>query len=169
MKRSKPMGEEERHALLAESLMRTKTRKAESNQLDDFIHRLSTTAPAIPALNQKLKELNQSQRTQAVLRRQLSHAEQAGTRERIALGGARNHGRRKDSRLAVETKRREQQVLDVDYSPGPDFLGARGSRGAAKFSRFDVSPLAETGLLPGSVADCRQHALAAPRKCSSLH
>ena len=42
-----PMGVQERHALLAESLMRTKTRKSESNQLDDFINRLTTTAPAI--------------------------------------------------------------------------------------------------------------------------
>ena len=52
-----PMGVEERHALLAESLMRTKTRKAEPNQLDDFIHRLSTNCTTDPALNDKLTGL----------------------------------------------------------------------------------------------------------------
>ena len=52
-----PMGEQERQALLAESLMRTKTRKAEPNQLDDFIHRLSNNCTTDPALNQKINEL----------------------------------------------------------------------------------------------------------------
>ena len=51
------MGEQERHALLAESLMRTKTRKAESNQLDDFIRRLRDNSASDPNLNQKLGEL----------------------------------------------------------------------------------------------------------------
>jgi Protein of unknown function (DUF3376). len=51
------MGEEERHALLAESLMRTKTRKAESNQLDDFIQRLFDNSSSDPNLNKQLKEL----------------------------------------------------------------------------------------------------------------
>jgi patatin-related protein len=51
------MGEQERHALLAESLMRTKTRKAESNQLDDFIRRLWDNSAGDPALNKRLKEL----------------------------------------------------------------------------------------------------------------
>ena len=52
-----PMGVEERHALLAEALMRTKTRKAEPNQLDDFINRLSTNCTTDPALNENLKSL----------------------------------------------------------------------------------------------------------------
>ncbi len=52
-----PMGTEERHSLLAESLMRTKTRKAEPNQLDDFINRLSTNCTTDPALNDNLKGL----------------------------------------------------------------------------------------------------------------
>jgi len=52
-----PMGEKERQELLAESLMRTKTRKAEPNQLDHFIHRLSTNCTTDPALNQKITEL----------------------------------------------------------------------------------------------------------------
>jgi len=51
------MGEEERHALLAESLMRTRTRKAEANQLDDFINRLMSNCTSDPALNQKLSDL----------------------------------------------------------------------------------------------------------------
>jgi len=51
------MGVQERHALLAESLMRTKTRKSESNQLDDFINRLYDNSASDPKLNQKLKEL----------------------------------------------------------------------------------------------------------------
>ena len=51
------MGEEERHALLAESLMRTKTRKAEPNQLDDFINRLTSNCASDPALNKKLSDL----------------------------------------------------------------------------------------------------------------
>ena len=51
------MGEQERHALLAESLMRTKTRKAESNQLDDFIQRLFDNSSSDPNLNKQLKEL----------------------------------------------------------------------------------------------------------------
>ena len=53
----KPMGVEERQALLAESLMRTKTRKAEPNQLDDFIRRLSEYCATDPALNENLKGL----------------------------------------------------------------------------------------------------------------
>ncbi|HEX6647983.1 MAG TPA: DUF3376 domain-containing protein, partial [Pyrinomonadaceae bacterium] len=51
------MGEEERHALLAESLMRTRTRKAEANQLDDFINRLMSNSTSDPALNQNLSTL----------------------------------------------------------------------------------------------------------------
>ena len=51
-----PMGAEERQALLAESLMRTKTRKAEPYQLDDFINRLSANCTTDPALNEQLKE-----------------------------------------------------------------------------------------------------------------
>jgi patatin-related protein len=51
------MGEEERHALLAESLMRTRTRKPESNQLDDFVGRLWENSAANPDLNKKLKQL----------------------------------------------------------------------------------------------------------------
>ena len=52
-----PMGAEERNALLAESLMRTRTRKAESNQLDDFIRRLRDNSASDPKLNQRLKDL----------------------------------------------------------------------------------------------------------------
>jgi patatin-related protein len=52
-----PMGVQERHSLLAESLMRTKTRKAEPNQLDDFIKRLCDNSASDPDLKQKLKEL----------------------------------------------------------------------------------------------------------------
>jgi patatin-related protein len=51
------MGERERHALLAEALMRTRTRKSESNQLDDFVQRLFDNSASDPALNTKLKEL----------------------------------------------------------------------------------------------------------------
>ena len=52
-----PMGEEGRQALLAESLMRTKTRKAEPNQLDDFIGRLEANSSSDPVLNQKVRDL----------------------------------------------------------------------------------------------------------------
>ncbi len=52
-----PMGETERHALMAEALMRTKTRKAEPNQLDDYIKRLVDNSASDPNLNKKLKEL----------------------------------------------------------------------------------------------------------------
>lgn len=52
-----PMGEEERHALLAEALMRTKTRKAEANQLDDYIGRLSTNCSTDPKLQQRVNKL----------------------------------------------------------------------------------------------------------------
>jgi patatin-related protein len=52
-----PMGNEERQALLAESLMRTRTRKSESNQLDDFIRRLRDNSASDPKLNERLKEL----------------------------------------------------------------------------------------------------------------
>jgi hypothetical protein len=52
-----PMGEEERQALLAEALMRTGTRKAEPNQLDDYIGRLSTNCATDPKLQQRVKEL----------------------------------------------------------------------------------------------------------------
>lgn len=52
-----PMGHEERQALLAESLMRTRTRKAESNQLDGFIRRLRDNSASDPKLNEQLKEL----------------------------------------------------------------------------------------------------------------
>ena len=52
-----PMGEEERHALLAEAVMRTKTRKAESTQLDDYIKRLTTNCAANPKLKERLNEL----------------------------------------------------------------------------------------------------------------
>lgn len=51
------MGEQERNALLVESLMRTKTRKAEANQLDDFILRLFDNSASDPGLNKRLKEL----------------------------------------------------------------------------------------------------------------
>lgn len=52
-----PMGEKERNALLAESLMRTRTRKSESKQLDDFIRHLRENSTSDPKLNQRLKEL----------------------------------------------------------------------------------------------------------------
>ena len=52
-----PLGKNERNALLAESLMRTRTRKAEANQLDDFIHRLRENCASDPKLNQRLKDL----------------------------------------------------------------------------------------------------------------
>ena len=52
-----PMGEEERHALLAEALMRTKTRKSEANQLDDYIERLTTNCATDPKLQNRVKEL----------------------------------------------------------------------------------------------------------------
>jgi patatin-related protein len=52
-----PMGEEERNALLAEALMRTGTRKAEANQLDDYIERLSSNCATDPKLQQRVKEL----------------------------------------------------------------------------------------------------------------
>ena len=52
-----PMGEDERNALLAEALMRTKTRKSESTQLDDYINRLTTNCSTDPKLNQGLKKL----------------------------------------------------------------------------------------------------------------
>ncbi|HEY0729059.1 MAG TPA: DUF3376 domain-containing protein, partial [Pyrinomonadaceae bacterium] len=52
-----PMGKKERNALLAESLMRTRTRKAESGQLDDFIRRLRENSTSDPKLNQQLKDL----------------------------------------------------------------------------------------------------------------
>lgn len=52
-----PMGAEERNALLAESMMRTRTRKAESNQLDDFIRRLRDNSASNPQLSQRLDKL----------------------------------------------------------------------------------------------------------------
>ena len=52
-----PLGEEERHALLAEALMRTRTRKSEPNQLDDFIGRLSANCSSDPNLQKCVKEL----------------------------------------------------------------------------------------------------------------
>lgn len=52
-----PMGKNERNALLAESLMRTRTRKAESSQLDDFMRRLGENAASDPKLSQRVKEL----------------------------------------------------------------------------------------------------------------
>ena len=51
------MGEQERHALLAESWMRTRTRKSESNQLDGFIRRLIDNSASDPQLQQRLKDL----------------------------------------------------------------------------------------------------------------
>ncbi|HEV2834057.1 MAG TPA: patatin-like protein [Pyrinomonadaceae bacterium] len=51
------MGDEERQALLAESLMRTKTRKSEATQLDGFINRLIDNSASDRALNDRLKEL----------------------------------------------------------------------------------------------------------------
>jgi len=52
-----PMGKNERNALLAESLMRTRTRKAESSQLDQFMRRLRENTASNPELGQRLKEL----------------------------------------------------------------------------------------------------------------
>lgn len=52
-----PLGDGERQALLAEALMRTKTRKAESTQLDDYIGRLTTNGASDPKLNKRLNEL----------------------------------------------------------------------------------------------------------------
>lgn len=52
-----PMGKNERNALLAESLMRTRSRKAESSQLDEFMRRLRDNSASDPKLNQRLKEL----------------------------------------------------------------------------------------------------------------
>ena len=51
------MGKEERMALLAESWMRTRTRKSESNQLDGFIRRLIDNSASDPQLQQRLKDL----------------------------------------------------------------------------------------------------------------
>ena len=51
------MGEQERHALLAESWMRTRTRKSEANQLDGFIRRLIDNSASDPQLHQRLKNL----------------------------------------------------------------------------------------------------------------
>ena len=52
-----PMGEQERLGLLAESWMRTRTRKPESEQLDAFIARLFQNSAGNPDLNQRLKKL----------------------------------------------------------------------------------------------------------------
>jgi patatin-related protein len=52
-----PLGNEERHALMAEAMMRTKTHKSEPNQLDDFIDRLFDNSASDPALNARLKQL----------------------------------------------------------------------------------------------------------------
>ncbi len=52
-----PMGAEERKALLAESSMRPKSRKSDSDLLDGFIKRLSENSASDPNLNQKLKDL----------------------------------------------------------------------------------------------------------------
>ena len=52
-----PMGEQERLVLLAESMMRTRTRKAESDQLDAFIARLFANSASNPDLHGKLKQL----------------------------------------------------------------------------------------------------------------
>jgi hypothetical protein len=51
------MGAEERKALLAESSMRPKSRKSDSDLLDGFIKRLSENSASDPNLNQKLKDL----------------------------------------------------------------------------------------------------------------
>jgi patatin-related protein len=51
------MSEDERHELLAESLMRTRTRKAEPQLLDDFIEKLEKSSVNNPTLNDKLKQL----------------------------------------------------------------------------------------------------------------
>jgi hypothetical protein len=52
-----PMGEQERYSLLAESWMRTRTRKSESNNLDSFIGRLIDNTATDPQLQQRLKAL----------------------------------------------------------------------------------------------------------------
>jgi predicted acylesterase/phospholipase RssA len=52
-----PMGEQERLGLLAESWMRTRTRKSESEQLDAFIERLFRNSAGNPDLNNRLKRL----------------------------------------------------------------------------------------------------------------
>jgi patatin-related protein len=52
-----PMGVKERHALLAESTMRTQNRKSDSNLLDGFIKRLCENSASDPDLNQKLRGL----------------------------------------------------------------------------------------------------------------
>jgi patatin-related protein len=52
-----PMGEQERLMLLAESMMRTRTRKAEAEELDAFIGRLFTHSAGNPDLNRKLRQL----------------------------------------------------------------------------------------------------------------
>jgi len=52
-----PMGEEEAQTLLAESLMRTRTRKAEPELLDKFIANLREHSKADPVLEQKLNSL----------------------------------------------------------------------------------------------------------------
>jgi hypothetical protein len=52
-----PMGEQERLGLLAESWMRTRTRKPESEQLDAFVERLFRNSAGNPDLNNKLKQL----------------------------------------------------------------------------------------------------------------
>ena len=51
------MGKEGRYALLAESLMRTRTRKFESEELDAFIRRLIDNCASDPQLQQQLKDL----------------------------------------------------------------------------------------------------------------
>jgi patatin-related protein len=51
------MGDGERQALLAESWMRTRTRKSESNQLYGFIRRLIDNSASDPQLHQRLNEL----------------------------------------------------------------------------------------------------------------
>ena len=57
-----PLGENGANALLAESLMRTRTRQPESKQLDDFIRRLRDNSTSDPKLNQKLNELIDSKK-----------------------------------------------------------------------------------------------------------
>ena len=51
------MGEEEAQTLLAESLMRTRTRKAEPELLDRFIANLREHSKSDPVLEKKLNEL----------------------------------------------------------------------------------------------------------------
>ena len=51
------LGPDEKHALLAEALMRTKTRKSDENQLDDYIQRLFNNSASDPALHARLQEL----------------------------------------------------------------------------------------------------------------